>query len=401
MLRNLIRKGVIRAIDRIARFLPRWRSATVVDVVPQLEWLRVKSPVNAGELPTKFASQFVRAKNIPARRIFKVSNVCVTAEGVTFRNLRVFIPSLPWSKDLIRYQTGELLATQWKQTVRTLDEQPLILAYDHWALSNYYHWMIESLPRLFVAGSLYRDCRILLPDDVHEYVISSLELLGIKNFERIGADEIIRVPRLIMPEIVYYNGVENEDRPPEPSDVVVSHPLAHEELILPVRRKLLGTFSPSYPFRKVYVSRSRSRIRRLINEEDILPTLKASGFEIVYFEGMSLVEQIRLMQETCILAGVHGSNMVNILFLPTTSKVIELMNEHQLNDAFYLLASSIGIDYYSVPCSMHDDALKNSRDSVLINDADLVVNKDCFHRVLNEALVSNAEESSAVTGVGV
>lgn len=366
----------------------------VVDVVPQHEWLRVKSPVNASGLTTQFSSQFVRAKNIPARRIFELRNVCVTAEGVAFRNLRVFIPSLPWSKDLIRYQTGELLATQWKQTVRTLDEQPLILAYDNWALSNYYHWMIESLPRLFLAHSLYRDCRILLPYDVHEYVISSLELLGLKNFERISTDEIIRVPCLIMPEIIYYNGVENEDHPPQQHDVVVLHPLAHEELILPVRRKLLSTFKAAHPFRKVYVSRSRSRMRRLVNEEDILPTLKASGFEIVYFEGMSLVEQIRLMQETCILAGVHGSNMVNILFLPTSAKVIELMNEHQLNDAFYLLASTIGIDYYSVPCSMHEEGLKNSSDSVLVNDADLVVDKDCFHRVLNEALVPDAESSS-------
>ncbi|HEY0743615.1 MAG TPA: glycosyltransferase 61 family protein [Chryseosolibacter sp.] len=396
MLRNLIRKGVIRVMDHIAQFLPAWRSATVVDVVPQLEWLRVKSPVNAGALPTKFASQFVRAKNIPARRIFELRNVCVTAEGVTFRNLRIFIPSLPWSNDLIRYQTGEFLATQWKQTVRTIDEQPLILAYDHWALSNYYHWMIESLPRLVLAESLYKDCKILLPDDVHEYVISSVELLGLKNVERIGTGEIIRVPRLIMPEIIYYNGVENEDHPPQQTNVVVSHPLAHEELILPVRRKLLSTFKPAHPFRRLYVSRSRSRMRRLVNEQDIIPALKASGFEIVHFEGMSLLEQIRLMQETCILAGVHGSNMVNILFLPATAKVIELMNERQVNDAFYLLASTIGIDYYSVPCRMDDEALKNSSDSVLINDADLVVDKDCFHKVLNEASIANTQSSPVI-----
>lgn len=392
MLRNLIQKAAIWAIDRVARFFPEWKSATVVDVLPQLEWLRVTSPVNISELPTLFRSQFVRAKNIPLRRIFQLSNVCVTAEGVAFRNLRVFVPSLPWSKDLERYQTGDFLTRQWKQSTRKVAE-PLILAFDNWALSNYYHWMIESLPRLIIAQSCYKDCKILLPYDVHQYVIASLELLGIKNFERIGIDETILAHRLTMPEIIYYNGVENEDEPPPQHAVAVSHPLANEELILPVRRKLLEGFAPKDPFRKVYVSRSRSRMRRLVNEQEILPSLEASGFEIVFFEGMSLIEQIRLMQETSIFAGVHGSNMVNILFLPNTAKVIELMNEHQLNDAFYLLASTIGIDYYSVPCIMHDESLKYSSDSVLINDADLVADKVCFDRVLTSALVAHEVSS--------
>jgi hypothetical protein len=387
MLRSFIKKTAIRAIDLVVRFFPVWTSSKVVHVVPQIEWVHVKTPVNYSELPRQFASQLVRAKNIPERRIFKLRNVCVTAEGVTFRRFRVFTPSLPWRKDLERYQNGDLLATQWKRSLRTIDKQPLILAFDHWALSNYYHWMIESLPRLYVAKSIYKHSNILLPEDVHEYVITSLELLGFNNLLRIGAEEIIRVPHLIMPEIVYYNGVENEDEPP-PQKNGVSRPIASEELILPVRRRLLEKFPATIPFRKVYVSRSRSRIRRLVNEQQILSALKVCGFEIVFFEGMALIEQMRLMQETSVLAGVHGSNMVNILFLPETAKVIELMNDHQLNDAFYLLASTIGIDYYSVPCIMSDQSLKNSPDSVLINDADLVVDVDRFEKVLNEVVAS-------------
>lgn len=396
MLRSFIRRSFTQAIDLLARVSPRWKSARVVDVLPQIEWLKVKSPVNVSDLRTEFASQFVRAKNIPARRVFELRNVCVTAEGVTFRNARVFIPSLPWTKDLERYQTGDFLARQWKGNVRTVDQQPLILAFDHWALSNYYHWMIESLPRLYLAQTLYNGCTILLPDDVHEYVTTSLELLDITNLQRIGTDEVVRVPRLIMPEIVYYNGVENEDEPPLGKDSLVPGSTMDEELILPVRRKLLSRFSPKDPFRKVYVSRSHSRMRRLVNEEDILPALNAFGFEIVFFEGMTLIEQIRLMQETVVFAGVHGSNMVNLLFLPSTAKVIELMNEHQLNDAFYLLASTIGIDYYSVSCQMSDETLKSSNDSVAINDADLVVDADRFRNVLENALVRQELSSAPV-----
>ncbi|HEY0652593.1 MAG TPA: glycosyltransferase family 61 protein [Chryseosolibacter sp.] len=387
MLRSLIRKTIIQAIGVAARFFPPWATSRVVDVVPQIEWTRVKSPVNVSGLPAQFASQFVRAKNIPSRRIFELHNVFVTSEGVTFRNLRIFLPSLPWSKDLERYRTGEFLTRQWKRNVRTIGDQPLILGFDHWAMSNYYHWMIESLPRLYLAQAFYKDCKILLPEDVHEYVIASLELLDFNNLERIGNNEVICVHRLILPEIIYYNGVENEDEPPPQINVGNLDGAPKEELILPVRRKLLGNFSPKTPYRKVYVSRSRSRIRRLVNEREILPVLQSSGFEIVFFEGMTLMEQIRLMQETSVFCGVHGSNMVNLLFLPTTAKVIELMNEHQVNDAFYLLSSTIGVDYHSVPCSMKDEFVPRTSDSVLINDADLVVDVGRFENVLKEVLV--------------
>jgi hypothetical protein len=78
--------------------------------------------------------------------------------------------------------------------------------------------------------------------------------------------------------------------------------------------------------------------------------------------------------------------MVNILFLPASAKVIELMNATYLNDAYYLMASSIEIPYYSVPCSMANPAIADRGDSVLINDADLLADLPQLENVIQLAL---------------
>jgi capsular polysaccharide biosynthesis protein len=395
MFHSPIKKCVFNALAVIAQRLPLWRTAPLVDLAPQLEWLRVNSPINIRQLPKDFACLFVRAKNIPSRKIFELRNVCVTAQGVVFKNLRIFTPSLPWIHDLKDFQKIDLLRCQWRKGLRTINERPLVLAYDHWAMCNYYHWMIESLPRLYIAKSLFQDCTILLPDSVHEYVTTSLDLLGIEKQVRIGEEEVIRVDQLIMPEIVYYNGVENEDSPPAVREKLIPHPLVKQEAITLVRKTLLENFPVSVePFRKVYVSRSRSKIRRLANEGEVIPILIKHGFEIVFFEGMSLVEQIRLMRETKTFAGVHGSNMVNILFLTEKAVVVELMNEHQVNDAFYLLSSSIDMNYYSVPCKMADENLKHSANSVVINDADLKVDPQMFDALLSDICTGISDATS-------
>jgi hypothetical protein len=381
-----MKKVFFNSLTWISRFLPPWRDTATIDVIPRIEWIRVKSPVNRQKLPEAFANQFIRAKSIPPRRIFLLNNVCVTSRGVVFSNLRIFIPSLPWIRDLEMYRKGWLLFSQWRKSTKKVDTPNVVLIYDHWGMCNYYHWMVESLQRLYIVGQMYPDCTIVLPESVHEYVHRSIALMGFNKFLTIKSDEVVNVPSLIMPEIVYYDGVENEEHPP--LDLVPpTHPLAQQELIISVRKKLLESLKPVHAYRKIYVSRSRAKIRRLKNESEILSLLEKEGFETVYFEGMSFMDQVQLMRETLILAGVHGSNMVNILFLPETATVLELMNEHYLNDAFYLLSSSVGVSYYSVPCKMVNEELKTSNDPVAINDADLVVDPELFRQTLENILV--------------
>lgn len=396
-----MRKAIYKSFTKIASLLPPWKDADAVELVPPLLAIPVSQPLNMHMLPHPFSTHFIPVKHVPNRRIFILEDVYVNGKAIVFKNLRIFLPSLPWLRDLSQYQKGEVLLKQWQGNYRqTSAEETIALIYDDWSANNYYHWMIEALPRLLLVRRQFPDCRVVVPDPAPEYISTSLQMLGATRQILLHRDrELLRVKRLAMPELVYYyeekEGAFLYNYEPQtkktksisnlPAPAPVPDFLA-QELIVLVRKHLLNAVPPRTPGRKIYASRSRQKTRRLQNEAQVWPLLEKRGFERVYFEEMSLQEQINVMLEAEIFMGVHGANMVNILFLQPGTNVIEMMNQDHYNEAYYLLASSLGLPYYSIPCLTADPGLREAEDSVLRNDADLVVDGRVIEAVLTGIL---------------
>lgn len=404
---NFLLKATVKAASKlisvISPLVSPLKSNKTLDAMPPLLWQPVRLPQNYQELPKPFAKHFIKAKHIPRRRIFLLNKVWVSGEGVVFKNLQVFLPSLPWPEDFPQYRKGHFLIQQWTGKAGQhyhVDEAALV--YDRWATENYYHWMIEALPRLLLAQQMFPDCMVLVPEPAPEFVTASLEMMGIKQRlcnTRHGG--ILKVGNLIVPERVYYyeedeempleylhTGKETSNVKKKVSPELKPAGLPKAELIVDVRKKLLQAL-PSQaikPGRKIFASRANQKTRRLINENDIYPLLEQWGFEVVFFDLLSFAEQVELMQQTSLLMGVHGANLVNILFLHPTAKVIELMNEHHFNEAYYLLSSSLDIAYYSVPCAMADASLREHGSKTALNDADLTVDVHRLAQTLQDCM---------------
>jgi len=62
--------------------------------------------------------------------------------------------------------------------------------------------------------------------------------------------------------------------------------------------------------------------------------LEKYGFYILFFEDVDFDSQIKLNAETKKLLSLHGANMINVLFMPEYTTVIELMNK-KLNNLIY------------------------------------------------------------------
>jgi len=112
-----------------------------------------------------------------------------------------------------------------------------------------------------------------------------------------------------------------------------------------VRSKI--RFNPS---RKIYISRSKAKIRKLTNESEVTKVLKDYGFEIVYLESMSFLEQIELFSQAEIVMSVHGAALTNILFCDKSVKIVELFSKNmfQEKDPYYLLANYLGMQYFMI-----------------------------------------------------
>eukprot|EP00005_Dracoamoeba_jomungandri_P014831 CAMPEP_0174266518 /NCGR_PEP_ID=MMETSP0439-20130205/30532_1 /TAXON_ID=0 /ORGANISM="Stereomyxa ramosa, Strain Chinc5" /LENGTH=346 /DNA_ID=CAMNT_0015353535 /DNA_START=245 /DNA_END=1285 /DNA_ORIENTATION=- len=66
--------------------------------------------------------------------------------------------------------------------------------------------------------------------------------------------------------------------------------------------------------------------RTIINEDQLRALAKEYDFPVkfVYFEDLSVDEQLRLVHESTVLIGMYGSNLANLVFLPEGATVIQL-----------------------------------------------------------------------------
>jgi len=76
--------------------------------------------------------------------------------------------------------------------------------------------------------------------------------------------------------------------------------------------------------KKIYVSRKKAQGRNLNIENDIEEYFKNNGYEIIYFEDYSFIDQIKIVKQSKYIVSRHGSGFVNIIFANKYTRVIEL-----------------------------------------------------------------------------
>lgn len=199
---------------------------------------------------------------------------------------------------------------------------------DEWS-ANYFHWMTDCLPRIWEGIEMAPNSPILLPQSFENlrYVTDSLKLAGLEViFFRKNENLKIAELTLTARTATFPNFLE---------------PLARKT------RERLSLNPTQTPWKKVYISRKLAPKRKAHNEEQVESFLQKNGFEIVYAEKLSLLEQIKLMSETSLLVCLHGAALTNMLFLPKTSKVLELRNAGDaITQCYFNLASALELDYF-------------------------------------------------------
>jgi len=87
----------------------------------------------------------------------------------------------------------------------------------------------------------------------------------------------------------------------------------------------LGKPSSEGP-KRIYVSREGVASRRLINETDLLRTIRGLGFQVVKPECLSLADQIRTFKDAEVVLGAFGAGLTNMLFSRAPSMILELQD---------------------------------------------------------------------------
>lgn len=274
--------------------------------------------------------------------VFNFTKVNVSDKGVLFKGYRNSWTCFPHK--IFRYDYGFLYLLKlrlFKKKVVLDKSFNYIVLFDFWSKSNYYHWLIDSLPRLLsIEQELAKaDFSLLLPENGPKYILDSLSYFNINHITFIKSNTYVSAENLILP---YYLAGSGHIRP---------------DKVLKLKHFFLDKISSKTSIKRIYASRATQNNRKISNEKEVVNLLIQKGFEIVYFENYTFEEQVSLVKNADFLVSSHGANMTNLMFMQSNTSVLELIKEINPNFCYWGLASSVNVNYYYQLCAEvnHDD----------------------------------------------
>ena len=245
--------------------------------------------------------------------------------------------------------------------------KPAILAGTHASLittwhANYYHWMVDALPRLAVLEAAgLQDVSLIVPDPLATWQQEMLDRVGVTR------DRLTPYSRQhVRPEHLVWATA--------PAYVNFATPFVVTWL-----RERLGGHDRLRGERRIYLKRSTSR--RLENEDEVLRVLDRFGFETVEPDTMSVAEQVRTLSTARVLVAAHGAGIANAVFCDQLS-LLELFQPGFFTPPYFTLAGAAGWDYWYLTC----EASHTSRASRSVKYANLHVPLDLLEATVRAML---------------
>jgi capsular polysaccharide biosynthesis protein len=196
---------------------------------------------------------------------------------------------------------------------------------------NYYHWLLDSLPRwkmLQAAG--WRDYDFVLLHSLPcPFQDQTLDWLGVPAAKRLRCSKnfVHQFDRLVVPSM------------PFPTEEVSGWVCEWLRSFVPQRKSGLE---------KLFLSRRGVSGRQLANEAELQTALMTKGFTSVQSETLSVTEQARLLSTARCVVAPHGAALTNLVFAPPGALLVELFHPQHKNHCYANLAAACGHRYASL-----------------------------------------------------
>ena len=213
------------------------------------------------------------------------------------------------------------------------------------ASTNYYHWIVEHLPRLLVLELAGVPAQIpLLVDRAAMNVPQLVEALRAVDFAGrrvvpLTSGVEYRVERLLVPGALFWAASNLKDHLRQE----VGDNLVAGEAVEFLRTRLAPAACSATGQRRLYVARrARTAGTRLVNEEAVRAVFLEFGFEAIATDTMTFDEQRELFAEAAIVASESGAALTNMLFAPASAILICLQGAPGPVNVYADLAGHMG-----------------------------------------------------------
>jgi hypothetical protein len=295
-----------------------------------------------------------------------LNNARITGKSIVYKGYKIFPESFVAPSRAEPYRnffslTGFLLKhTFFRKRIKTA--KPCIWFTDEWS-GEYFHWLTDALPRLFIVKDLIPDSVIVLPEKFEkiDFVQNTLKVFSTKEILYLPQRSVLCAQKLYFPFHTAPTGNYNED------------------IIRSMNRFFIDHSKSIYDVdfgERIYISRQKALRRKIVNEKVIIPILKKYGFSILCFEDYDFDQQLSIISKAKYLVSNHGAGLSNMLFMNPGSKIFELRREKDdHNNCYFSLSSALGHTYFYQVCKS-----KNNVSDTFI--ADLEVDPESFEENL-------------------
>lgn len=245
-----------------------------------------------------------------------------------------------------------------------LDRSEIALPLASQRMRNYCRWWLDSIGKLYVCtrSDLLRmnmrssTLSVVIPRPETTFQRSTLDLLNWTPPVKFSKRARFLRGRSINSSGLAYGGGQN-------IGAIVRQFSQFLELVFPDRQQPSGATGE-----RLFISRNEAPMRRLLDEQELIPLLRDLGFTIFYPAKTPLNAQIDAFRKARVVLGAHGAGLTNIAFCRPGTTLIEIFPEGGVHgSAFSRIASHLCFDYYYIA----GQSVENSRSEKNPNNADI------------------------------
>lgn len=196
--------------------------------------------------------------------------------------------------------------------------------------SNYFHWVINILPKIefFEKSNM----------SIDKYIVDISKSFQLNSLRKMNFD---------MDKILPASNIKNLRAKNIIATYLPSDGCANASSLDFVRSKLnIENFRPT---ERIFISRKNANHgRRVTNENEILDFLYPLGFKRYVLEDMTFEEQVELFSHAETIISPHGAGLTNILFCPKGTNIVEMYNPKYRVRCFCILANLMQHNYYYI-----------------------------------------------------
>jgi capsular polysaccharide biosynthesis protein len=221
------------------------------------------------------------------------------------------------------------------------DDNTYLLIHHPWY--NYYHWICESILRLWMVKA--RNKMILLLPDFYQksdFIMGSLEPFKLQKIYFIPEGKSVFVKNLCLPQIKPICDSYHVDELKEIRHYYLNYVNSIKKININLGEK-------------IYLSRKKAARKKVVNESEVEEILGKYDFNTVYNEDYSFLEQVSIYSNAKYLVSIHGSGLTNMLFMKEGSYILELHKrvtntlDHP-SFVFWYQAAVLEFQYYHQLC---------------------------------------------------